>query len=168
MWQWRMEGSQVSTSSLVSGGEAMLVAEIIKLGLREGLEDLPSPKGPLLPGFPFKILGFYFPPPVPLPVCPSAGLRASAEWSSRGFFNAFNVSICSRFGLLPGSKHRAHSPAAWRITRCGHRMPEISCMDLVLPRWQVLFLRFPPSPRTLRLLWILHLSVRQTEPCGLG
>ena len=63
-----MEGSQVSTSSLVSGGEAMLVAEIIKLGLREGLEDLPSPEGPLLPGFPFKILGFYFPPPVLLPV----------------------------------------------------------------------------------------------------
>ena len=93
MWQWRMEGSQVSTSSLVSGGEAMLVAEIIKLGLREGLEDLPSPEGPLLPGFPFKILGFYFPPPVllpvplpvPLPVCPSAGLRASSDWSSRGF-----------------------------------------------------------------------------------
>jgi hypothetical protein len=74
MWQWRMEGSQVTTSSLVSGGGAVLVAEIIKLGLREGLEDLPSPDGPLLPGFPPKILGFYFPLPVPLPVCPSAGL----------------------------------------------------------------------------------------------
>lgn len=133
-----MEGSQVTTSSLVSGGEAMLVAEIIKLGLREGFEDLPSPEGPLLPGFPFKILGFYFPPPVllpvPLPVCPSAGLRASAEWSSRGFFNAFNVSICSRFGLLPGSKHRAHSPAAWRITRFGHRIPGISGVDLAIGR----------------------------------
>ena len=112
----------------------MLVAEIIKLGLRQGLEDSPSSKGPLLTGFPFKILGFYFPPPVPLPVCPSAGLRASAEWSSRGFFNAFNVSICSRFGLLPGSKHRAHSPAAWRITRFGHRMPEISGVDLAIGR----------------------------------
>jgi hypothetical protein len=74
MWQWRMEGSQVTTSSLVSGGEVVLVAEIIKLGLREGLEDLPSPDGPLLPGFPPKILGFYFPLPVPLLVCPSAGL----------------------------------------------------------------------------------------------
>ena len=155
-----MEGSQVTTSSLVSGDGAMLVAEIIKLGLRQGLEDSPSSKGPLLTGFPFKILGFYFPPPVPLPVCPSAGLRASAEWSSRGFFNAFNVSICSRFGLLPGSKHRAHSPAAWRITRFGHRIPGISGVDLAIGRWQVLFLRFPPSPRTLRLLWILHLSVR--------
>ena len=86
MWQWRMEGSQVTTSSLVSGGAAMLVAEIIKLGLREGLVDSPSSKGPLLTGLPFKILGFYFPLPVPLPVCPSAGLRASAEWSSKGFF----------------------------------------------------------------------------------
>ena len=112
----------------------MLVAEIIKLGLRQGLEDLPNSKGPLLPGFPFKILGFYFPPPVPLPVCPSAGLRASAEWSSRGFFNAFNVSICSRFGLLPGSKLRAHSPAAWRITRFGHRIPGISSVDLAIGR----------------------------------
>ena len=46
---------------------------------------MPSSKGPLLPGFPFKILGFYFPPPVPLPVCPSAGLRASSDWSSRVF-----------------------------------------------------------------------------------
>ena len=129
-----MEGSQVTTSSLVSQGGAILVAEIIKLGLREGLEDSPSSKGPLLTGFPFKILGFYFPPPVPLPVCPSAGLRASAEWSSRGFFNAFNVSICSRFGLLPGSKHRAHSPAAWRITRFGHRIPGISGVDLAIGR----------------------------------
>ncbi len=74
MWQWRMKGNQVTTSSLVSGGAAMLVAEIIKLGLREGLVDSPSSKGPLLTGFPFKILGFYFPLPVPLPVCPSAGL----------------------------------------------------------------------------------------------
>ena len=139
MWQWRMEGSQVATSSLVSGGGAMLVAEIIKLGLREGLDDLPNFKGPLLPGFPFNILGFYFPLPVPLPVCPSAGLRASAEWSSRGFFNAFNASICSRFGVLPGSKHRAHSPAAWQITRFGDRIPAISGMDLAIGRWQVLF-----------------------------
>lgn len=133
-----MEGSQVTTSSLVSGGGAILVAEIIKLGLRQGLEDSPSSKGPLLTGFPFKILEFYFPPPVPLPVCPSAGLRASAEWSSEGFFNEFNASICSRFGVLPGSKHRAHSPAAWRITRFGHRMPEISGMNLAMGRWQVL------------------------------
>ena len=81
----------------------------------------------------------YFPPPVALPVCPSAGLRASAEWSSRGFFNTFNASICSRFGVLPGSKHRAHSPAAWRITRFGHRIPAISGMDLAIGRWQVLF-----------------------------
>ena len=58
MWQWRMEGRQVTTSSLVSQGGAMLVAEIIKIGLRQGLEDLPNSKGPLLPGFPFKILGF--------------------------------------------------------------------------------------------------------------
>jgi hypothetical protein len=97
MWQWRIKGSQVTTSSLVSGGAAMLVAEIIKLGLRQGFEDSPRSKGPLLPGFPFKILGFYFPPPAPLHVCPFAGLRASAEWSSRGFFNAFNAPICSRF-----------------------------------------------------------------------
>jgi hypothetical protein len=134
MWQWRMEGSQVTTSSLVSGGGAMLVAEIIKLGLRQGLEDSPSAKGPLLPGFPFKVLGFYFPLPVAIPVCPSAGLRASAEWSSKGFFNAFNAPICSRFGLLPGSKHRAHSPAACRITRFGHRMPGIFGMDLAIGR----------------------------------
>jgi len=117
----------------------MLVAEIIKLGLRQGLEDLPSPKEPLLPGFPFKILGFYFPPPVPLPVplpvCSSAGLRASAEWSSgRGIFNAFNAAICSRFGLLPGSKHRAHFPAAWRITGFGDRMPGIFGLDLAIGR----------------------------------
>jgi hypothetical protein len=135
MWQWRMEGSQVTTSSLVSGGGAMLVAEIIKLGLRQGLEDSPRSKGPLLPGFPFKILGFYFPLPVPLPVCSSAGLRASAEWSSgRGIFNAFNAAICSRFGLLPGSKHRAHFPAAWRITRFGDRMPGIFGLDLAIGR----------------------------------
>lgn len=45
----------------ITGKGATVSAEIIKLGLREGLIDSPSPKGPLQPGFPPKILEFYFP-----------------------------------------------------------------------------------------------------------
>jgi len=45
----------------ITGKGATVSAEIIKLGLREGLVDSPSPKGPLQPGFPPKILEFYFP-----------------------------------------------------------------------------------------------------------
>ena len=45
----------------ITGKGATVSAEIIKLGLREGLVDSPSPKGPLRPGFPPKILEFYFP-----------------------------------------------------------------------------------------------------------
>jgi len=56
-----MEGNQVTTSSLVSEGEAMLVAEIIKLGLRQGLEDLPSSKGPCCRGSRSRFLGSIFP-----------------------------------------------------------------------------------------------------------
>jgi phosphatidylserine decarboxylase len=51
-----------------------------------------------------------------------------------GLFYTFNASGCSRFGLLPGSKHRAHSPAAWQVTRFGHRMPGIFGMDLAIGR----------------------------------
>ena len=56
-----MEGRQVTMSSLVSEGEAMLVAEIIKLGLRQGLEDLPSSKGPCCRGSRSRFLGSIFP-----------------------------------------------------------------------------------------------------------
>ena len=45
----------------ITGKGATVSAEIIKLGLQEGLVDSPSPKGPLQPGFPAKILEFYFP-----------------------------------------------------------------------------------------------------------
>ena len=45
----------------ITGKGATVSAEIIKLGLREGLIESPSPKGPLQPGFPEKILEFYFP-----------------------------------------------------------------------------------------------------------
>lgn len=45
----------------ITGKRATVSAEIIKLGLQEGLIDSPSPKGPLQPGFPPKILEFYFP-----------------------------------------------------------------------------------------------------------
>jgi Fic family protein len=45
----------------ITGKGATVSAEIIKLGLQEGLVDSPSPKGPLQPGFPPKILEFYFP-----------------------------------------------------------------------------------------------------------
>jgi Fic family protein len=45
----------------ITGRGATVSAEIIKLGLQEGLVDSPSPKGPLRPGFPPKILEFYFP-----------------------------------------------------------------------------------------------------------
>lgn len=45
----------------ITGKGATVSAEIIKLGLREGLIESPSPKGPLQPGFPPKILEFYFP-----------------------------------------------------------------------------------------------------------
>ena len=40
---------------------ATVTAEIIKLGLHEGLVESPSPKGPLQPGFPSKLLEFCFP-----------------------------------------------------------------------------------------------------------
>lgn len=146
----------MSTSSLVSGGGAMLVAEIIKLGLREGLEDLPSPEGPLLPGFPFKILGFYFPSPVllpvPSPVCPSAGLRASADWSSRGFLTR---STC-RFAADSDSCRGASTELTPRrlggslvlVTECERESsawiwssPAGRCLFEVLIR----FRNFPPS-----------------------
>jgi Fic family protein len=45
----------------ITGKGATVSAEIIKLGLQEGLIESPSPKGPLQPGFPPKILEFYFP-----------------------------------------------------------------------------------------------------------
>ncbi len=45
----------------ITGKRATVSAEIIKLGLREELIDSLSPKGPLQPGFPHKILEFYFP-----------------------------------------------------------------------------------------------------------
>jgi hypothetical protein len=45
----------------ITGKGATVSAEIIKLGLQEGLVESPSPKGPLQPGFPPKILEFYFP-----------------------------------------------------------------------------------------------------------
>ena len=45
----------------ITGKGATVSAEIIKLGLREGLIESPSPKGPLQPSFPAKILEFYFP-----------------------------------------------------------------------------------------------------------
>lgn len=45
----------------VTGKGATVSAEIIKLGLQEGLVESPSPKGPLQPGFPPKVLEFYFP-----------------------------------------------------------------------------------------------------------
>ena len=45
----------------ITGKGATVSAEITKLGLREGLIESHSPKGPLQPGFPEKILEFYFP-----------------------------------------------------------------------------------------------------------
>ena len=45
----------------ITGKGATVSVEIIRLGLREGLVESPSPKGPLYPGFPSKILEFYFP-----------------------------------------------------------------------------------------------------------
>lgn len=45
----------------ITGKGATVSAEIIKLGLQEGLVESPSPKGSLQPGFPSKILEFYFP-----------------------------------------------------------------------------------------------------------
>jgi Fic family protein len=45
----------------VTGKGATVTPEIIKLGVREGLIESPSPKGPLQPGFPSKVLEFYFP-----------------------------------------------------------------------------------------------------------
>jgi hypothetical protein len=45
----------------ITGKGATVSAEIIKLGLREGLIETPHAKGPLQPGFPPKILDFYFP-----------------------------------------------------------------------------------------------------------
>ncbi len=45
----------------ITGKGATVSVEIIRLGLREGLVESPSPKGPLHPGFPSKILEFYFP-----------------------------------------------------------------------------------------------------------
>ncbi len=74
----------------------MLVAEIIKLGLREGLEDLPSPEGPLLPGFPFKISSTCS-PTCSLTCLSICWLTSQLRLVIEGLFNAFNVSICSRF-----------------------------------------------------------------------
>ncbi len=45
----------------ITGKAATVSAEIIKLGLGEGLLETPSPKGPLRPAFPSKIHEFYFP-----------------------------------------------------------------------------------------------------------
>ena len=45
----------------ITGKAATVSAEIIKLGLDEGLFETPSPKGPLRAAFPAKIQEFYFP-----------------------------------------------------------------------------------------------------------
>ena len=45
----------------ITGKAATVSAEIIKLGLEEGLMTSPSPKGPLHAAFPEKILNSYFP-----------------------------------------------------------------------------------------------------------
>ncbi len=45
----------------ITGKAATVCAEIIKLGLAEGLLDTPSPKGPLHAAFPAKVQEFYFP-----------------------------------------------------------------------------------------------------------
>lgn len=45
----------------ITGKGATVSADIIKLGLDEGLFETPSPKGPLRPAFPAKIHEFYFP-----------------------------------------------------------------------------------------------------------
>ena len=45
----------------ITGKRATVSAEIIKLGLQEGLIASPSPKGPLQAAFPAKILESYFP-----------------------------------------------------------------------------------------------------------
>jgi hypothetical protein len=45
----------------ITGKAATVSAEIIKLGLEEGYFETPSPKGPLRPAFPAKVLEYYFP-----------------------------------------------------------------------------------------------------------
>jgi Fic family protein len=45
----------------ITGKAATVSAEIIKLGLDEGIFDTPSPKGPLRAAFPAKVHEFYFP-----------------------------------------------------------------------------------------------------------
>jgi hypothetical protein len=58
----------------ITGKAATVCAEIIKLGLAEGLLDTPSPKGPLHAAFPAKVQEFYFPQLfLDLPVEASAG-----------------------------------------------------------------------------------------------
>ncbi len=58
----------------ITGKGATVSADIIKLGLQEGLIESVSPKAPLQPGFPSKILEFYFPQLfVDLPVDDPAG-----------------------------------------------------------------------------------------------
>jgi Fic family protein len=47
--------------SNVTGKGSTAVAEIVKLGLREGYIESPSPKGKLRLAFPEKVLPFYFP-----------------------------------------------------------------------------------------------------------
>ena len=66
----------------ISGKGATVSAEIIKLGLQEGLIESPSPKGPLQPGFPPKILEFYCPQLyVDLPI---DGPDSSTGWVGSG------------------------------------------------------------------------------------
>jgi len=58
----------------ITGKAATVSAEIIKLGLDEGVFETPSPKGPLRAAFPSKIHDFYFPQLfLDLPVEPPAG-----------------------------------------------------------------------------------------------
>ena len=45
----------------VTGKAATVSAEIVKLGLKEGYFQTPSPKGPLRVSFPAKVQEFYFP-----------------------------------------------------------------------------------------------------------
>ncbi|HVV00575.1 MAG TPA: Fic family protein [Verrucomicrobiae bacterium] len=57
----------------IAGRGATVSAEIIKLGLREGYFETPSPKGPLRIAFPVKVHEFYFPQLfLDLPIEPSA------------------------------------------------------------------------------------------------
>ncbi len=45
----------------ITGKGATVSAEIIKMGLKEGCFETPSPKGPLRVAFPAKVHEFYFP-----------------------------------------------------------------------------------------------------------